>query len=337
MWRLYLSLYFFTLTMGTMIAITANSWLITWLGLEVNLLGLMPLMSNLNKKYSSEATIKYFLIQVMASGLFLFSSIIMSTKFMFNSMEINTINSFLMCTALLLKIGAAPFHFWLPEVISGSDWKINFMILTWQKLAPMIVIYQTMQNPLYFSIIIIISSIISGIQGMNQTCLRKIMAYSSINHSSWMIASILSSLTLWFCYYMIYLLINTSIMMMMNKSNIYNISQLSKFFTMNKMKKIMFLFSFLNLGGLPPFLGFLPKWMVTLNLVQNNFFYLTTLLIIFTLITLYFYIRICLSTFTINSEESLTNFFVKMNYLSTMISIFSLISLSLCSMLTNHL
>nr|ARH54919.1 NADH dehydrogenase subunit 2 [Ceutorhynchus parvulus] len=337
MWRLYLSLYYFTLTMGTMIAITANSWLITWLGLEVNLLGLMPLMTKLNKKYSSEATIKYFLIQVMASGLFLFSSIISSTNFMSNSLEINTINSFILCTALLLKIGAAPLHFWLPEVMKGSDWKMNFIILTWQKLAPMIIIYQTMPNPIYFSIIILLSSIISGIQGMNQTCLRKIMAYSSINHSSWMIASIMSSLMLWFCYYLIYLLMNMSIIMLMNNYNIFNISQLSKFFNLNKMKKIMFLFNFLNLGGLPPFLGFLPKWMVVLNLTKNNFMLLSTLLIVFTLITLYFYIRICLSTFSINSEESLTNFFYKMNYLSSMITVFSLIGLVSCTMLTNNL
>nr|WMQ52309.1 NADH dehydrogenase subunit 2 [Ceutorhynchus cf. asper XHL-2023] len=337
MWRLYLSLYYFTLIMGTTMAVTANSWLVTWLGLEVNLLGLMPLMSHLNKKYSSESTIKYFLIQTMASGMFLFSSIIMSTEFMHHSLEINSINSFMLCSALFLKIGAAPFHFWLPEVISGSDWKMNFIILTWQKLAPMIIVYQAAPNPIYFSIIIIMSSIISGIQGMNQTCLRKILAYSSINHSSWMLASILYSLTLWFCYYLIYLLINLSIIMMMISSNTRHISQLSKFFTLNKNMKIMFLLSFLNLGGLPPFLGFLPKWMTTLSLVQNTFYFVTTLLIIFTLITLYFYLRITLSTFSINSEESLINYFSNMNYFSIMINIYSLISLMSCTMLTNNL
>nr|WMQ52322.1 NADH dehydrogenase subunit 2 [Ceutorhynchus albosuturalis] len=337
MWKLYMSLYYFTLIVGSTIAITANSWLITWVGLEINLMGLMPLMANLNKKYSSEATIKYFLIQVLASSLFLFSSTILSTQIMAYGLEVNNMDSFMLCSALLLKIGAAPFHFWLPEVMSGSNWKINFIILTWQKVAPMIIIQQTMPNPLYFSIIIIASAIFSGIQGMNQTNLRKIMAYSSINHSSWMMASIMLSLKLWICYFTIYSLINAFIFSMLNSANIYTIAQLNSFFMFNKMKKISFLLSFLNLGGLPPFLGFLPKWMVVLNLTQYKYFSIAILIIIFTLITLYFYIRMSLSTFSINSEESLINFFNKMNYFSIMINIFSLISLIFGALLNYNL
>uniref|UniRef100_A0AAU7GFY7 NADH-ubiquinone oxidoreductase chain 2 n=1 Tax=Cardipennis shaowuensis TaxID=342701 RepID=A0AAU7GFY7_9CUCU len=337
MWRLYISLYYLTLIFGSIMAITASSWIITWVGLEINLLALMPLMINLNKKYSSEAAIKYFLVQALASGMFLFAAIFSSSQFTLNSLSMQATHSFLLCSALLLKIGAAPFHFWLPEVMSGSNWKTNFIILTWQKLAPMMIMYQAAPNPLYFSIIIISSSIISGIQGMNQTCMRKIMAFSSINHSSWMLASMMSSLTLWLYYYMIYMLINLSIILMLNKYNILYISQLNKIFTVSKMMKFIFMLMFMNLGGLPPFLGFLPKWMVTLNLITNNFYILTTLLIIFTLTTLYFYTRIVMSTWSINSEESLINFFFKMNYFSMMINSLSLITLMICAMLTNNL
>lgn len=300
-------------------------------------MALIPLISILNKKYSSEATIKYFLVQAMASRLFLFTSIILTVQYSYFVTETNFINSFILCSALLLKIGAAPFHFWLPEVIRGINWKINFIILTWQKLAPIIIIYQIIPNPLYFSCIIILSSVIRGIQGLNQTCFRKIIAYSSINHTSWILARILFSLSLWITYFTVYTVINLRIILLIKNFNIFNITMLRKFFSSNKIKKFIFLLRFLNLGGLPPFLGFLPKWIVILNLTHTNFLFLTALIIIFTLITLYFYLRLTISTFSINSEESLVNFFFNINYFRIIINIFSLIRLAIYSLLTNYL
>nr|AYW52104.1 NADH dehydrogenase subunit 2 [Cryptorhynchinae sp. 7 ACP-2013] len=328
-------LFNFSLIMGTMLAISADSWLITWTGMEVNLLALMPLMSFENNKLSSEATIKYFLIQAMASSIFLFGAIFYSMSSA--SIFINSMGTTIITLALLLKMGIAPLHFWLPEVISGSNWKIIFIVLTLQKIAPMMILFYTTMEPLMLSIFIMMSSIISGIQGLNQTCLKKIMAYSSINHSSWMVAAMMNSISLWFCYFSVYLLISLNIITILSKFNVKSIIHLNYLFSSNKMIKFMFLLNFLNLGGLPPFLGFLPKWLVVMKLIENNYYMLATILIIFTLITLYFYIRIALLSFSINMTETLIIFFNKMNYLFIMINIMSLISLISCSLLINYI
>nr|ARH54299.1 NADH dehydrogenase subunit 2 [Curculionidae sp. 4 AH-2016] len=327
-------MFFNMLTISTLIVISSLSWMSAWIGLEMNLLAIMPLMKNNKSKLAAESMIKYFMIQTMASTLLLFSIIIFSI-FKFLSTDFIFISSLLTNSALLMKMGAAPFHFWLPEISSGMSWKMNFIILTWQKIAPMILLSYSIYTPMFLSIIIIISSLTSGIQGINQICLRKIMAYSSINHSSWMIATIMNSMNIWFYYFLIYSIINFNIMIILNKYHIYYFSQLSYLFFSNKYLKFLFMLNFLSLGGLPPFLGFFPKW-ITINIfIYENYFVLSFLLIVFTLISLYFYLRISFSTFSLNSIENLMKTFSKINYFHFFFNFMSLTGLVVIFFLSN--
>nr|ARH54901.1 NADH dehydrogenase subunit 2 [Campyloscelina sp. AH-2016] len=334
--NLYKSIFFILTIISTLISISSLSWFTAWMGLEMNLLSIIPLMKNFLNSNSAEASIKYFIIQAMASSMLLFSIIIFSKTKNFN-LELTLLSSLMINSSLLMKMGAAPFHFWLPEVVTGLNWELIFILLTWQKIAPMILLFYSIFSPMFLSIIIIFSSLISGIQGINQMCLRKIMAYSSINHISWMISSILTSLNMWMYYFMFYMITNLNIMVMFNKYKIFYINQLSKLFNHNKMIKFLFMLNFLSLGGLPPFLGFFPKWMTIHFLINFNFFTLSLILIIFTLMTLYFYMRITFSTFSLNSEESLTKNMKKINYSYFFIQLLSLIGLTLCFLLSNHL
>nr|QJQ25919.1 NADH dehydrogenase subunit 2 [Niphades castanea] len=329
MFNFYKLLFFNTMTIGILITISSISWLTTWIGLEINLLSIMPLMKNHNNKYSAEASIKYFIVQAMASAIFLFSIVIFSNIKNFN-FDMNSISSMIMNSALLLKMGAAPFHFWFPEVMSGLNWEMTYILMTLQKIAPMMLISNTKYSPMFISIIIIISSMISGLQGMNQMCLRKIMAYSSINHVSWMISALLNSANIWFYYFIIYCVINFNIIIIFNNFNIYYMNQLSKIFSFNKKIKFFFMLNFLSLGGLPPFLGFFPKWMVINHMINNNFYTLMIILIIFTLISLYIYMRITFSSFSINSEESLMKMYKKNYFLSFFTNFLSLTGLIAC-------
>nr|AXS65230.1 NADH dehydrogenase subunit 2 [Curculionoidea sp. 18 KM-2017] len=313
---------------STLITISSYSWVCSWMGLEMNLLSLIPLMKMFKNKLSAEATIKYFIIQAMASSMFLFSLIF----FNFNKLFLNNMmmTSLFMNSALFMKMGAAPFHFWLPEVSSGMNWEINFIILTWQKFAPSILIFYSMHTYIFFSIIIIISSLISGIQSLNQTCLRKILAYSSINHISWMISAILNSLNIWMYYFLIYSLINFNIMLMFSHFNIFNIYQMSKLFSSNKMMKIFFMCNFLSLGGLPPFLGFFPKWMVINQMISNNLYMLSFLMMMFTLVSLYIYMRLTFSSFSLSKKKSLIFFFNNMYFYMFFLNFLNLFSLTIC-------
>nr|YP_009555987.1 NADH dehydrogenase subunit 2 [Myllocerinus aurolineatus]QBF03603.1 NADH dehydrogenase subunit 2 [Myllocerinus aurolineatus] len=332
MMKLYKILFLNATIIGSLIAMSACSFYIAWVGLEINLLSIIPLFKNIKNKYPSEASMKYFIAQAMGSSLFLFSIIIYFIKNMPLSAEPEITELILISTALLLKMGAAPFHFWLPEVTTGLNWMSNFILLTWQKIAPMVLLsYQIHKHILFFSIIIIVSSMISGLQGLNQICLRKIMAYSSINHVSWMISSLLNSVSIFQYYFITYCFINMNIFIIFKKFNIFVISQLSSITSSKKKLKFFFMLNFLSLGGLPPFLGFLPKWLTINSMILNKHYTMMTILIIFTLLSLYFYMRITFSTFTLNSEESLIILFNKITYFHFFTNVLSLLGIISCS------
>nr|YP_009995298.1 NADH dehydrogenase subunit 2 [Ochthebius minoicus]QNP09701.1 NADH dehydrogenase subunit 2 [Ochthebius minoicus] len=327
MFNLYKLLFVSTTMIGSMISISSYSWFGMWMGLEINLLSIIPLMSNSNNMFNNEATLKYFITQVMASSLLLFSIILMSS----NILE-NWENNFSMIfnSSLLTKMGVAPFHFWFPEVMEGLNWNNCLLLLTWQKLAPMILLmYNNMI--LFFSLIIIMSMMISGIMGINQLSMRKIMAYSSINHMGWMISSMIFMENIWLIYFLIYFLMTLNMIMMFKILNIFYLKQIFIMLNKNKLMKMFFILNFLSLGGLPPFLGFLPKWMTIQLLIENNFFMISMIMVLMTLMTMYFYIRITFTTFMINMNEmnftfnnNISNWNIMiMNFLITMGLLFS--------------
>nr|AYN50361.1 NADH dehydrogenase subunit 2 [Litostylus pudens] len=332
--KLYKMLFFIMMISGTLIAISSYSWFSAWMGLEINLLSFIVLMKNNKNKFPSESALKYFITQALGSSLFLFSIVLFLSMKNSLNMELGITELFFMSTALLLKMGAAPFHFWYPEVMSGLSWSNALMLLTIQKIGPLFLLsYNIKSYTFFFSFIIILSSIIGGLQGLNQICLRKIMAYSSMNHMGWMIASLINSTSICIYYFTIYSIITLSIVLILKKFNIFYLTQFSNILNQNKKFKFIFMMNFLSLGGLPPFLGFLPKWLAINCMVENNHYILAILLIIFSLISLYVYLRISISTFTIYSSEVLIISFNEVNLLQSIFSSLSLFGLIFCSMI----
>nr|YP_009499540.1 NADH dehydrogenase subunit 2 [Anastrangalia sequensi]ASL05654.1 NADH dehydrogenase subunit 2 [Anastrangalia sequensi] len=331
--KYYKIMFFITLLTGTLIAISSYSWMSMWIGLEINLLSIIPLLSDPQNIYPSESALKYFITQALASVIFLFS-IIMSL----NLTEIfpqNSVFMIMMNSALLTKMGAAPFHAWFPEVMEGLNWFNCLIMLTWQKIAPMILLMYNMKMTMFLFCIIIFSSTLGSILGLNQISLRKILAYSSINHISWMIASMLNYQVTWLIYFLTYSIINLNIILILKYQNIYYLKQFNNTLNLNKIFKFFLILNFLSLGGLPPFLGFLPKWLTINNLISNNFFLLSILLIIFTLITLFFYLRLTFSTMIINTNENLIMSNKKINFLIIFLNFLTLSGLLTCTMIFN--
>nr|YP_009131560.1 NADH dehydrogenase subunit 2 [Nemopoda mamaevi]AIY56552.1 NADH dehydrogenase subunit 2 [Nemopoda mamaevi] len=319
---------------GTLITVSSNSWLGAWMGLEINLLSFIPLMSDGNNLMSTEASLKYFLTQALASSVLLFAVILfmLENHFIF---QINNYSSWIILSSLLLKSGTAPFHFWFPNVMEGLSWINSLILMTWQKIAPLMLISYLIIKPLLLCSIFL-SAVIGALGGFNQTSLRKLMAFSSINHLSWMISAMLISESLWLVYFLIYSFLSFTIVFMLNIFNIFHLNQLFSLFSGSKALKMFFLLNLLSLGGLPPFMGFMPKWLLIQALSLSNQFFLITILTVTTLIALYFYLRLCYSAFLMNYYEinwfNLTNF-NKVSFvtylLTTFVSIFGLFMISL--------
>nr|AOY39656.1 NADH dehydrogenase subunit 2 [Scolytinae sp. BMNH 1040065] len=298
-------LFFNTLMMGSIISISSLSWFYTWVGLEINLMSFITMMKTPNNKFSSESIVKYFMTQAMASFILLFSIILFTNSKEFN-FELDNFSSIMMSSAIFMKMGAAPLHFWFPEVSSGISWNSNLILLTWQKLAPMIIMSYLIMMPMLMMMFILASSIIGSMLGFNQTCMRKILSYSSINHMSWMISSMMCSMNTWLIYFMIYSMMNIIIIKSLNSWNIYFIMQLNKI--KNSSEKMIFMLNMFSLGGLPPFTGFIPKWITINQLSNNHMFMMTTIMIMFSLLTLFFYLRITFSSLTMYSSNSIIKY-----------------------------
>nr|AMW68034.1 NADH dehydrogenase subunit 2 [Climacia areolaris] len=331
--NLSIIMFYTMLISGTMISISSNSWLGAWMGLEMNLLAFIPIINNFKNMMFTEASLKYFLVQAMASSILLFSILFL---FFYKNLNLSSfynlnISLILMNSALMMKLGIAPFHFWFPSMIEGLSWMNCLILLIWQKIAPMMLIMYII-NIKFMIIIIIITTLIGAIGGLNQISLRKILAFSSINHMGWMLSSMMISNFYWKMYFLIYSIITFSIIINFYSFNIFYLNQ--SFLIMNNYPENKFLLycNLLSLGGLPPFLGFLPKWLIIQNLLDKNMLIIIFMMMM-TLITLFYYIRITYSAFLLNYNQlKFSNFMIHnkfLLYMSNFLTLMGMMSLFL--------
>jgi NADH-ubiquinone oxidoreductase chain 2 len=266
----------------TFLTLSSSNWLIMWIGLELNLFSIIPIFNIKSNIYSIESTIKYFLIQAFASILLLIFLLNKSIFFIKNY-------NILIIIPLLIKLRLIPFHLWLPSIIEGLNWFACLLIITWQKIAPIIIISYLYLNKTLLMLILII--LLNSIFGINQNSIRKILAISSINNSSWIIFIIIINENLWINYFLIYSLINILIINILNKYNINYINQI-KFFNLRFFNKLNLIFLILSIIGLPPIIGFLIKWILIKILIYNKFFIILIILTLLTIFNLFFYIKI---------------------------------------------
>nr|YP_009911358.1 NADH dehydrogenase subunit 2 [Parasciurus nayaritensis]QLD21814.1 NADH dehydrogenase subunit 2 [Parasciurus nayaritensis] len=291
---------YLTLFSGTIITLFSSHWLLIWIGLEMSLLAIIPILMSKPNPRSIEAASKYFLVQATASMILMMAAII---NFYYTgqwsiSNTINHLSSFMLTTALSMKMGLAPFHLWVPEVTQGIPLMSGLILLTWQKIAPISVMFQIAPSINYTLIMImaLMSILLGGWGGLNQTQLRKILAYSSIAHMGWMMAIISFDPTLSILNLLIYIMLTINMFMLLYHNKKTTTLSLSNSWNKSPLLISIILTVLMSLGGLPPLTGFSPKWMIIKELVSNNSIILPTLMAIMALLNLYFYMRLIYST-----------------------------------------
>nr|UBA17429.1 NADH dehydrogenase subunit 2 [Orestes guangxiensis] len=286
------------LILSVVISISSNSWFVVWMGMEINMMSFMPLIMSKKDMMSKEASLTYFMVQTIAS-MFLMMSIIM--MLLNNNMMNNTMPA-LMMSALMMKSGISPFHFWLPKVMEGMNWYNCFILMTWQKIMPMMMMSNFIKINWITMLAIIMSILVGAIGGLNQTSLRKLMAYSSISNNGWMLMAMLISEVMWIMYFIIYMIMTMIMTMSMNMYMNYHMNQLISM-SESTIKKLMLMLNMMSISGLPPMLGFMPKWLVIQSNMTENQFMLMGVMIIMTLITIYYYLRVMFSAMMLSPIE----------------------------------
>nr|QGZ08732.1 NADH dehydrogenase subunit 2 [Melanocetus johnsonii] len=301
---------FLGLGLGTTITFASSHWLLAWMGIEMNTLAILPLMAQHHHPRAVEATTKYFLAQAAAAAMLLFAST--TNAWLTGQWDIQQMSHPLPTTmiiiALALKIGLAPLHSWLPEVLQGLDLTTGLILSTWQKLAPFALILQLQPtNPTILMLLGLTSTLVGGWGGLNHTQLRKILAYSSIAHLGWMILVLQFSPSLTLLTLLTYMAMTSSLFLVFKLTSSTNINTLATSWAKAPALTSITPLALLSLGGLPPLTGFMPKWLILQELTKQGLALTATIAAMSALLSLYFYLRLSYAMTLTMSPNSLTS------------------------------
>lgn len=310
-------LLFVPLVIGMMVVLKSTELLLILVVLEVQGVTFSTFILYQTKtKLSVESSLKYFLTSAFASILFMLGVVYLygNTGFidLQNVSEINK-NSLLMgnvliLLSLLIKIGAAPLHFYLIDVYGGTPLHILFFLMVFPKLFLFFLVYNLHQNMLENSIIIILlvcSGIAGSIGTLMQSTIKRFIGYTVIFNNAFFLG--LMILTEYFAYIslifslIIYIIITILSLLPIISLNLRLVDYENSFKLLRDLliiKKTNFYISlaiaiaFLSAAGFPPFLGFFSKWYIFLPLIDQNYHFIAYFLIIFSIIPAYYYLRI---------------------------------------------
>nr|QJX58497.1 NADH dehydrogenase subunit 2 [Scenopoeetes dentirostris] len=285
-----------SLLLGTSITISSNHWIMAWTGLEINTLAILPFISKSHHPRAIEAATKYFLVQATASALVLFSSMV--NAWQTGQWDITQLTHPMACTvftaAIAMKLGLVPFHFWFPEVLQGSSLTIGLILSTIMKFPPITLMYLTSGslNPILLTTMAVLSTILGGWMGLNQTQIRKILAFSSISHLGWMTIILIYSPKLTLLNFYLYTIMTAATFLALNTMKAMKLSTLMTSWAKSPALNAMLFLTLLSLAGLPPLTGFLPKWLIIQELTKQSMALVSTIIALASLLGLFFYLRL---------------------------------------------
>ena len=313
-------------TLGMMIMISAHSFLLIYLGLELLSLSLYAMIAfNRNSLSASESAMKYFVLGAMASGLLLYGISIFygisgtldlnqlaevaSSKIEQYPIPMAFALTFIV-VGLAFKLGAVPFHMWLPDVYQGAPTSVTLFIGTAPKIAGFAMTMRLLVDglgglQLDWSQMLIALSVLSlaigNIIAIAQTNFKRMLAYSTISHVGFILLGILSGTANGFAsamFYTITYVITASVafgvLLLLSRkgTEAENITDLSGLNDTSPWHAAMLAIAMFSMAGVPPTVGFYAKLSVLQSVVQVHLVWLAVFAVLFSVIGLFYYLRI---------------------------------------------
>nr|ATB23383.1 NADH dehydrogenase subunit 2 [Hemiphyllodactylus linnwayensis] len=297
-----------SLSTGTIITMISHHWLLAWLGLELNTLSILPIIMKTHHPRATEAATKYFITQTTAAALILFATTMNAWQtgcWSITSPPTQQTTT-IMTLALMLKLGVAPMHLWYPEILQGVTMNVALTITTWQKIAP-ITLLTLLHNHLSTTLLALaglVSALIGGFTGLNQTQTRKIMAFSSIAHMGWLMMTLPTSPHLTTLTLINYMVMTIATFTALNITTMKTITDTNTAWSSSPTLLTLTMLSLMSLGGLPPLTGFMPKLLILNELIMKNLTPLGAGLALASLPSLFFYIRLAYFTMLTNPPNN---------------------------------
>ena len=338
--------------LGSFVLISSDNFLTAFIGLELQSLSLY-LMAAFNTKNlnSNEAGIKYFSLGALSSGFLLFgiSMIYFDTaSFTFQNLDnfstISEVGLALVLIALFFKVSAAPFHIWTPDVYEGSPTISTLFFATLPKFASLIFLFRIYHelniskiDSLYyiFQIVCAISLLVGVYGAITQKIIKRLLAFSSINHIGFMLLAIMSyqymSEGTIFFYLIIYLITTFGVFSVIlnlrtSEGEITLLTGLNGLKASSRSKAISMLVFLFSLAGIPPFAGFFAKFFILSASINDGFYILSVIAVISSVIAAFYYLSVIKNMFF---NELETELLLDNNRLSSFIFISSAIIITL--------
>lgn len=299
------SLLMLLLVLGGILIISSVNWISVYLAIELQTLVLfIQVTLKKDSPYGSEAGLKYFILSALSSSLFLFGCALLygltgevSVQGV-NSILTVDVGKILITISLLFKFTAAPFHMWAPDVYQGAPTIVTALLATVPKISIFSILLQI--GPVIN--IVLLSSIISIIWGaigaLNQANIKRLIAYSGINHMGFILLAIgintFESMQAGLIYIIIYLIttictFSIILSLGLKKNIIVEVSGLGRY---NPVKGITLALIFLSIAGVPPLAGFLGKLLILLPAISNNYFLISIVVVVSSVIAGVYYVRL---------------------------------------------
>ena len=312
-------------TLGMMVMISANHFLVLYVGLELLSLSLYAMVAlHRENARATEAAMKYFVLGALASGLLLYGMSILYglsgtlelnklAATLYLGVEHPTLLSFglvFLIAGLGFKLGVAPFHMWVPDIYQGAPSAVTLFIGSAPKLAafaftmrilvdglqPAVVEWQGM-----LAVMAVLSMAIGNLAAIMQTNIKRMLAYSTISHMGFLLLGILSGTFAGYAVSMFYAIVyvlmslGTFGLVVYLSQNGLEAENLEDFKGLNRrhpwLAAVLAMLMF-SMAGIPPFVGFYAKLSVLQALVGAGWLWLALIAVLFSLIGAFYYLRV---------------------------------------------
>ena len=325
---------------GMLLMISSNDLLSLFMSMELQSLSLYILVSFSRDDFtSSEAGVKYFIIGSLSTCIFLFGTslvygLVGSTSFneisvfmsdLYSTPTMLIVGLIFILVSLSLKISAAPFHMWTPDVYQGAPSIITTLLSTLPKIAAFGVLIRLLVYPFgeiivdwgKILIILSISSMLIGSLGaLRQTDLKRLMAYSTINHIGFILMGLIpgseDGITSICIYLIFYITMNLGIFlfilnMQRDQVSVTSIKDLSGLYRSQPLTAGCVSIILFSMAGIPPMAGFIGKLIILNIVIDNNLFFLAVIAVLTSVIAAFYYIRLIKSIFFDDPVDELDN------------------------------
>ena len=328
--------------LGMMVMVSGHSLLTLYMGLEIMSLSLYALIASArDRSVAIEAALKYFVLGAIASGLLLYGmSMIYGIT---GSLDIAQISNFARASTLAsqqtlilnfglvflvigvaFKLGAVPFHMWVPDVYQGSPTSVTMFLSTVPKIAAIALLIRLLIDGLgdlqhYWSdllmIIAVLSIALGSLVALMQSNIKRMLAYSTISHIGFVLLGFVTGVVEGYgaavFYTLVYILMSLAAfgsIIVLNKNG-FEADQISDYQGLSKHSPwfaLIILVVMLSMAGVPPFIGFYSKLFILQQVIAEGYVILAVIAVVFAVISAYYYLQIIKTMYFDDADKEIT-------------------------------